>query len=208
MTYPVSALAAGALLLSAGAAFAQSAACGRYPANAPDLVCSCTGSERGSVWGSGPYTSDSNICAAALHAGVIGPQGGEVRAVARPGQQSYTGSISNGVQTSNWGSYGSSFDIEPVRAAVEACGRFPGGAGPYVCGCTGQEQGSVWGSGPYTSDSNVCAAARHAGAIGPGGGVVSVLGLGGLPGYVGSESHGVRTSNWGSYSSSIVFNRN
>jgi hypothetical protein len=196
-----------AILVSSGAAQAQSA-CGSYPSGAADHVCSCTGSERGSVWGSGPYTSDSNICAAAIHAGVIGPQGGQVRAVGAPGQQSYTGSIQNGVQTSNWGSYGSSFRIEPMRAAVEACRAFPGGAGPYVCGCAGNEQGSVWGSGPYTSDSNLCTAARHAGVIGTAGGTITVLGLGGLGAYTGSEANGVRTSNWGSYGSSVVFSRN
>jgi hypothetical protein len=208
MSNRIACLGLVAVLMTTGSAGAQTAACGRYPAGAPDHVCSCSGSDRGSVWGSGPYTADSNICAAALHSGVIGAQGGQVRAVAEPGQQSYAGSVRNGVQTSNWGGYGSSFRVEPVRVEAEACRAYPGGAGPYVCGCTGTEQGSVWGSGPYTADSNLCTAARQAGVIGPRGGTVSVLGLGGLGSYAGSDANGVRTSNWGSYGASIVFNRN
>ncbi|GGL59239.1 hypothetical protein [Wenxinia marina] len=32
-------------------------ACEGYPGDAPSYACTCTGSESGSVWGSGPYTS-------------------------------------------------------------------------------------------------------------------------------------------------------
>lgn len=186
------------------------AACAAYPSGAAQHRCSCTGAERGSVWGSGPYTADSNICVAARHAGVIGPSGGVVLAIGQAGMDSYSGSLSNGVQTSNWGRYGASFDFGPIPQppTATACGAFPGGTGPYTCACAGNETGSVWGSGPYTSDSNLCVAARHAGAIGPQGGVITVLGLGGLPGYTGSAANGVQTANWGSYGSSVIFNRN
>ena len=186
------------------------AACGAFPVGAAEHRCSCTGAERGSVWGSGPYTADSSICVAARHAGVIGATGGTVLAMGLPGQASYPGSSNNGVTTSNWGSYGASFDFGPIPmpAQAAACGAFPGGAGPYACSCTGAESGSVWGSGPYTSDSNLCVAARHAGVIGPRGGTITVLGVGGLAAYTGSEANGVRTSNWGSYGSSVIFNRN
>lgn len=187
------------------AAQAQSA-CTAYPQGAASYDCTCTGSEGGSVWGTDIYTSDSSICVAARHAGVIGPAGGTVRAMAEPGQSGYSGSSRNGVNTSNWGGYQSSFRVVPV--SIAACGRYPSGAASYSCGCSGSESGSVWGSGPYTSDSNICVAARHAGAVGPAGGEVHVLGMGGLPGYVGSARNGVTTSNWGSYQSSFVFNFN
>jgi hypothetical protein len=44
------------------------------------LTCSCAPEAvRGSVWGSGVYTTDSSICAAARHAGVLAAgAGGEV----------------------------------------------------------------------------------------------------------------------------------
>lgn len=188
--------------------------CRGFPSGAAQHRCSCTGSEMGSVWGSGPYTSDSNICVAARHAGAVGAGGGVVVAMARPGQDSYTGSSANGVQTSNWGRYGSSFDVVPASgtgatsAAAPACSAFPSGSASYTCSCTGSETGSVWGSGPYTSDSNLCVAARHAGVIGAQGGTITVLGMGGLSSYAGSAANGVTTSNWGSYGSSVVFNRN
>jgi len=199
-------LAAGlAGLVWASALAAQAPACGPFPVGATETVCTCTGTEAGAVWGSGPYTADSAICVAARHAGVIGAQGGEVRALARPGQDRYAGSIANGVQTSNWGRYDASFALEPVRAAVEACGRFPVGQSSYRCSCTGAEGGSVWGSGPYTADSAICVAARHAGVIGAQGGVVDPVGLPGQASYPGSSANGVQTATWGSYGNSFDF---
>jgi hypothetical protein len=38
----------------------------------------------GDVGGSAPYSTDSDICRAAQHAGVLGPEGGEVTAIRVP----------------------------------------------------------------------------------------------------------------------------
>lgn len=65
----------------------------------------------GSVWGSRIYTDDSSICRAAIHAGVMTDQGGQLLLTIAPGQQSYTGSSQNGVTTSNWGSWSRSFTV-------------------------------------------------------------------------------------------------
>ena len=205
------------IFLWAGAAIAgpptgaEAQACGAFPSDGGQLDCSCSGTEEGSVWGSGPYTSDSNVCVAARHAGVIGLGGGVVSPYGLGGQEAYPGSNQNGVQTSTWGSYGASFDFP--RSASEsgadmsgqACGSFPSGGAPYSCVCSGQENGSVWGSGPYTSDSDLCVAARHAGAIGPRGGAITALAADGLDSYAGSEANGVTTHDWGSYGSSVIF---
>lgn len=193
---------------SALPAHAQTTACGAFPAGAAAHNCSCTGTESGSVWGSGPYTSDSNICVAARHAGMIGASGGQVEVFAAPGQAAYTGTMANGVQSANWGSYGSSFEFKRGSVGLAPCTSYPGGPGPYACACTGTESGSVWGSGPYTADSNLCTAARHAGVVGATGGEITVLGFGGLERYTGSAANGVQTSNWGSYGASVIFNRN
>ncbi|MGQ9910535.1 MAG: LCCL domain-containing protein, partial [Candidatus Flexifilum sp.] len=69
----------------------------------------------GAVWGSGPYTDDSAICRAAIHAGVLTDQGGPVQVTIAPGQQSYTGSARNGVTTSNWGQWNRSFTVSAAR---------------------------------------------------------------------------------------------
>ncbi|MCB1323493.1 MAG: hypothetical protein KDK34_24760 [Leptospiraceae bacterium] len=67
----------------------------------------------GSVWGTDTYTSDSAICMAAVHAGVItAAEGGEVTVTKAAGESSYNGSQRNGVSTSNWGSYDSSFTVK------------------------------------------------------------------------------------------------
>jgi hypothetical protein len=63
----------------------------------------------GTVWGSKTYTSDSSICSAALHVGAIDRNGGIVTIQIMPGSEFYTGSTSNGVTTSDYSSYESSF---------------------------------------------------------------------------------------------------
>jgi hypothetical protein len=86
----------------------------------------------------------------------------------------------------------------------------PQGAGYYQCSCA-PDQGSTapfWGNGPYTADSDLCSAARHAGIVGEHGGVIKVLRVQGLNSYWGSTSNGWTSKGWGTFTSSIVFNRN
>ncbi len=71
-----------------------------------------TGSTSGSVWGTDIYTSDSNVGKAAVHAGLLSAgETATVRVCSLPGQSSYTGSTRNGVTTSSWGSWGSSYSL-------------------------------------------------------------------------------------------------
>jgi hypothetical protein len=74
--------------------------------------CSADATRGGSVWGSDVYTDDSVICRAAVHAGVIGPSGGTVTLRMLPGMQSYTGSERNGVTSSGYGAWSSSYRFE------------------------------------------------------------------------------------------------
>lgn len=67
----------------------------------------------GSVWGMGPYTTDSSICRSAIHAGALDDsKGGKVTVNLKPGQGSYSATVANGVASSTWGSYDSSFDVK------------------------------------------------------------------------------------------------
>ncbi len=60
--------------------------CGRFPSDQDGYLCNCAaGLTLSSVWGSGPYTADSNICTAAVHSGVVSKNGGAVFVTARPG---------------------------------------------------------------------------------------------------------------------------
>ncbi|MBY6153061.1 hypothetical protein KUV47_07560 [Vannielia litorea] len=207
-------LSAFAAVLAAPAwAESEAPGCSDYSEDKAAWSCFCAAdAPTGSVWGSGPYTADSNVCAAARHAGVIGPEGGMVALETVDGQANYSGSEANGVVTRDWGSFGKSIAFPPPAASSDLaqCGRFPSGTESHACFCPADasKQRDVWGSGPYTGDSDICAAAFHAGAIDAGGGEVSVLRVPGLKAYSASEAGGVATGDWGGYDFSIVFNRN
>ena len=65
-----------------------------------------TGIAEGQVWGSGPYTRDSVIGAAAVHAGMLKPGDKAVlRLTVMPAQTSYPGTVRNGVTTSDYAEF-------------------------------------------------------------------------------------------------------
>lgn len=71
----------------------------------------------GYAYGSGPYDGISNICMAALHAGATGKEGGDVGVIPGPIQASFSGTLANGVFSSDWDSpsqFGS-FTVEAIR---------------------------------------------------------------------------------------------
>ncbi|QFT60044.1 LCCL domain protein [Sulfitobacter sp. THAF37] len=191
-------------------------ACSGFSADLAPYTCSCPeGSDSGgSVWGSGPYTGDSDVCRAAVHAGAIPAAGGQVRVTAAPGRDAYEGTSQNGVTTSRWGSYGQSFEVAAAAATVTTlqgtCETMPADTDSLVCVCPENApiSKSVWGSGPYTADSDICTAARHAGVVGDEGGSVTAIRLRGLDSYAGSAANGITTSKWGSFEGSITFDRN
>lgn len=184
----------------------------RMPGDAAELICSCseTGPSR-SVWGIGPYTADSDICTAARHAGIVADGGGPVVIVEMDGQDAYEGSEANGVTTRSWGSYGRSILLVAVEVKSDAalCSIMPSGVDRHSCDCPANANpGAIWGNGPYTADSDICTAALHDGTIDIDGGPVTVLRIGGLEAYSGVDINGIVSRDWGSYSSSIVFDRN
>jgi len=66
----------------------------------------------GAVYGTGAYTSDSNLCTAAVHSGVIhASTGGQVNYVTGAGKNAFCGSARNGVTSSSYGAYGSSYSL-------------------------------------------------------------------------------------------------
>ncbi len=198
------------LLLPAAPALAQSEACGTFDPAAGPKACTCAaGPHAGSVWGSGPYTGDSDVCTAAVHAGVIGPEGGQVIVMGAAAPEGYTGTTANGVTTSDWGSYDPAFSFYGAseHAGLAEC-RTIGENEELTCTCpAGRTAGAVWGSGPYTADSDICTAAVHAGVLGPEGGEVTVRREAGQASYEGGSANGVTTSSWGSFGASIAFAR-
>jgi hypothetical protein len=74
-----------------------------------DFRCPASG-DLHRVWGTDLYSSDSSICSAAVHQGLITvAEGGRVQAELLPGAESYAASTRNGVTTSEWGEWPGSF---------------------------------------------------------------------------------------------------
>jgi hypothetical protein len=68
------------------------------------------GGPTGQIWGTDTYTSDSSICTAAVHAGLISvEEGGPVIIEIAPGADSYEGTTANGVTSNSYGTWGASF---------------------------------------------------------------------------------------------------
>jgi hypothetical protein len=97
---------------SSSGAYHPSAAIPQCPDTAQSLrgsgksvTCSCTRAQaaNGNVWGIGPYTDDSQLCRAAVHAGVVAPSGGPIEFQTVGGQSAYRGSTLNGVTTMGYG---------------------------------------------------------------------------------------------------------
>lgn len=78
------------------------------------LRCSCAAGATvsGSVWGNGPYTANSTICRAAIHAGAIRREGGEVRIRITAGRDRYRGGERRGVATGSWASFPASLEFD------------------------------------------------------------------------------------------------
>lgn len=76
----------------------------------------------------------------------------------------------------------------------------------YTCYCTAEAVTAntwVWGSSPYTSDSNLCRAAKHHGLTIPGN--VTWDGDGSYDSYTGSTQNGITTSPYGPWPESFYF---
>jgi hypothetical protein len=83
--------------------------------NGSEYTFRCIGnSQPGSItiWGTDTYTDDSSVCTAAMHAGVITADGGQVTVTIRPGQASYPGSTQNGISSSDWGGWEGGYTIK------------------------------------------------------------------------------------------------
>ncbi|MBR0663665.1 hypothetical protein GXW71_04770 [Roseomonas hellenica] len=200
-----------------GSVHAQAACPLNFEGRSNPTTCLCRGEGMlsGPVWGSGPYTSDSHVCRAALHAGAVPAAGGLVTVTPEPGRPSYRGGSANGVSTMDYGPWQASFSVTAAKpgaaTAAQACpANFEGQRAVLSCGCdasAAMDTGTVWGTGVYTTDSQVCRAAVHAGVIGAEGGTVTVVPVPGLPTYLGSTANGVTTTDYGPWQESFTFQR-
>ena len=196
---------------------------GSFPEDAPPLTCGCSAAavKTGNVRGANPYYYQSSLCRAALHAGAIGAQGGQI--VVQPEKAAFFPAVPrNGVAADSWGegmgfrvavagnsprqagcrngqrryavaSHGMTLDVCPTNY-----GSFPEDAPPLTCGCDAAsvKQGNVRGANPYYYQSSLCRAALHAGAIGADGGQIVVQPKK-SPFFPAVTRNGVAADSWG-----------
>ncbi len=170
------------------------------------------GASSGSIWGTGSYTHDSSLAAAAVHAGALrAGEWGVVDVTVLPGQSSYKGSSANGVTSGSYGSYSASYQVSRniskgmyVLPDPDGMTQFRDRRGEVLYfRVTGTERGSVWGTEVYTDDSELAAAAVHAGLLKEGEtGIIGVMFLPGQDKYVGSTRNGVKSSDFWQYGGS------
>ncbi len=76
------------------------------------FICPPIGNNPSTIWGDGVYTSDSAICVAAAHAGVIPrSSGGRVSIAVSGGRSSYGSTHRNGIPSQPYGQWGASYSF-------------------------------------------------------------------------------------------------
>ncbi|KAL4452252.1 hypothetical protein ABPG75_007914 [Micractinium tetrahymenae] len=182
------------------------------------LVCpgGCL-AEGGSLYGTGIYTSDSHVCIAAIHSGVIPASGGSFMIYYDGTQPSYRAGRCTcqappptASSRSSYGSYGPSFRFTPITRLL--CNSTNVGTTPVVSaanpvqtvscprGCTAKiNAGPVYGTKVYARSSRICLAAIHAGHAGVidlTGGTFLLRFEKGQSSYTGSTAYGVTSLNF------------
>lgn len=86
----------------------------------PVLKVSLSGVSSGSIWGKGPYTCDSLLALAAVHAGKLSTAGTDVVVSVQlsAGLSSYTGNTQHGITSGSCGRYDTSFKFTDTSCAA------------------------------------------------------------------------------------------
>jgi beta-lactamase regulating signal transducer with metallopeptidase domain len=181
-----------------------------------------TGSTSGTIWGNDVYTDDSPLADVAVHAGVLGAgQTGVVQVTILPGRNQFEGVPRNGITSQPYGPFPGAYRMEPaqpdvadpgtrdVPASISSLQELRGKNGQsFLIEVTGSTRGQVWGSGIYTDDSSLPAAAVHAGVLRDGQrGTVKVTILPGRQSYEGESRNGVISQPWASWDGSFRVER-
>ena len=170
------------------------------------------GTPWGSVWGTGPYSDDSDLGMAAVHSGLL--KIGEVKFVAirfLPEQPEFAGSAAHGITTNAYGSFRGAYEIlgsgiRHTQYPTES-GQ-PAGEPVNVIVVGNPAEFSVEGTDIYTSLSYLGAAAVHCGLLEPGEvGLIQIESLPGLDEYLPSTRNGVTSLYHGPWPESIRLKR-
>ena len=184
------------------------------------------------LYGSGDYPASSALCVAALHAGVVGKEGGPIIVQLNPGRSAYEGSLSNGVESATL-TGGTQLSIaflsNATRGRLDAIQdewkprlkwddkfsqtglaniRLTGQRFAFDCPDAPAKLAGrrVYGTDSYPLNSYVCLAAVHAGQISKAGGAVLVQMDPALEGkFVGSSRNGIESKDGPKSPRSITF---
>jgi hypothetical protein len=161
------------------------------------------------IWGTDVYMPESPICTAAVHAGVFAPgASGQVTIVIGPGAASFEGTERHGVKSSSYGPRDSSYTFikngEPGQIDwYTTLDRVPDdfhATLSLLCPPKGVGDGYVWGTDVYYSNSAICLAAVHAGAITlEAGGRVTVTLQPKQETFTASERYGISSRAWSNW---------
>ena len=177
------------------------------------LYFTVTGMAAGSsTWGSNPYTFDSDLATAAVHAGVVAVGATKVvKVTVVPGLTQYPGTTANGITTSSYPGGVAAIRIDPDDGGDNPVSGNTGNlpllsavsGGVYRFLVTGNAKaGSIWGTNGYTSDSPLAAAAVHTGVLADGQtGVVRVVIGSGQYKFIGSVANGVSSNDYSTFPS-------
>ena len=73
------------------------------------------GAEQGMVWGTGTYTGDSSLAAAAVHAGLVKPgERAVVKVTVEAPLSAYAGSQRNGVTSHDFARFGTAYSLSAI----------------------------------------------------------------------------------------------
>ena len=119
--------------------------------------------QKGTIWGSGIYTSDSSICRAAIHSGVLQNMGGLIQMVKMPGLNRYESSTNRYITSTVYGGWPKSFVVsKPNSIAIKLSQSF-GTRTPVQSKVSQEEQAAkgvtsfmqmgehYWGLSPFSS---------------------------------------------------------
>lgn len=139
-----------------------------------DCPAECVASgNMASVWGTDVYTADSGVCTAAVHSGAISDaEGGLVLASWLPGQEAYPASEQNGVVSSEWAEWDSSFSVEAfdmdayiaenpdalISGNADNSDADSADTASAEAGPCGTPQNGTWAYAPMTAEVNTCPA--------------------------------------------------
>lgn len=212
-------IAAGAMAAIAPAAQAQQGSLGITEAGSASnfaretgrrvtVICPAISEPSTEIWGTDIYADDSAICTAAIHASVLPmDQAGVVTIVMVGSADRFRGSPRNGVTSQDYANGDSAYifsrstEAGTIDWSTTALNIPEGFSSPVtvICPQRGESDVAVWGTDTYISESSVCGAAQHVGAITPQGGTVAVTKVPGTENYVASPQNGVESIAWAAW---------